>query len=158
MPNLAERTIDLLTDHINLHSDRNAAEYNECDKDLCDWCDQAKGLIEDIRRDQEQPTTPLTRSVPELVDAINTTRSELRFQIERLKNTRGESPEQSEYFRKLILRYLRAQPALDLLYGYHKSRVERHASTGQSAPLQSADPQSISREGKAAAYVSDPRD
>lgn len=98
---------------------------------------------------------PNSRSLPEIVEAIDMTRAELRFQIERLKQTPTVDAEQADYFRRLILRYLRAQPALDLLYGYHKSRLERHASTGQREPLMSADPASVSDEGKSAAYVTD---
>jgi hypothetical protein len=36
---------ELLEDVIWKHSDSNSPEYNECDKDPCAWCEEAKALI-----------------------------------------------------------------------------------------------------------------
>lgn len=35
---------DLLMDIYRLHTDPNSAQYNECDTDMCSWCDQVKAL------------------------------------------------------------------------------------------------------------------
>lgn len=36
---------ELLLEVVQLHSDPDISEYNECDKAPCEWCVQAKRLI-----------------------------------------------------------------------------------------------------------------
>ncbi len=53
MPSLSEWTInqaiELLEDIINMHTDPNSCDYNECEKDQCAWCELATAIIKDFR-------------------------------------------------------------------------------------------------------------
>lgn len=44
-PEVREKVRTLLTEIIQLHADPNAPEYNECDKQQCYWCEQAKEIL-----------------------------------------------------------------------------------------------------------------
>ena len=41
---------DLLTDVRNLHSHPDSNDYNECDKDPCNWCERAIKIIAEMEK------------------------------------------------------------------------------------------------------------
>ena len=43
--NAIRDAIILLEEHIQLHADKNAPEYNACDTKPCAWCESAKATI-----------------------------------------------------------------------------------------------------------------
>ena len=47
-----EQIIDLLEDVINQHCHYGTDMYNQCDKEPCQWCIEAKGAIEQLRTQQ----------------------------------------------------------------------------------------------------------
>ena len=48
----------LLKDVMQLHSDPNGAQYNECDTDPCAWCEEAKRLMFHGHPDPPNETSP----------------------------------------------------------------------------------------------------
>lgn len=41
-----EKALDLLNEVMRSHADPDSPDYNECDKDPCAWCTEAKELID----------------------------------------------------------------------------------------------------------------
>jgi len=49
MSKAVEKLIELVEEVMSSHRDAQSSEYNECDKDLCYWCELADEAITTIR-------------------------------------------------------------------------------------------------------------
>ena len=90
--------------------------------------------------DKVQATVvPPTRDLEEVCRAIEVVRGEIRFQVDRLKQTKWRTEEEQETAKGLIIRYLKAEGILAQMYGYQMNRLEREKAHGTRAPITDGD-------------------